>query len=363
MGGIFRSPPPVVVNTPQQSATQGSTEIQPYAPVVPFIDELLPQIKGEFQNPVALYTAGLVPGEAAETSRAHDLYTGLGQTATGQIAPTYQDFFNRDVQLARGDIFQDPLHLARTGAIANQARQLTERDKLLAQQQAMQAGQFGLGSTALEEFAANQQIRREDLIQDQLAKSLQLAEDRRLGALGRIPGHAQNQLQTLMVEPSLREAIGQRDESRDAALRQDAARLAQQEQEARRAQLTTYANLLGGLAGLGSSTQMQQTMRGTGSQVMPGGPSTATQIAGLVGAAAPIFGASDIRLKSDIKLVGKLVNGIKLYTWKWNKKGKELAGNQMEFGVIAQQAMKIVPEAVLQGSDGYLRVNYSRLGV
>ncbi len=63
MGGIFRSPPPVVVNTPQQSATQGSTEIQPYAPVVPFIDELLPQIKGEFQNPVDLYTAGLVPGK------------------------------------------------------------------------------------------------------------------------------------------------------------------------------------------------------------------------------------------------------------------------------------------------------------
>ena len=165
-----------------------------------------------------------------------------------------------------------------------------------------------------------------------------------------------------MTPATLQEAIGRDVESRQAALQQDAARLAQQDQEARRAQLITMANLFGGLAGLGSSTQMQQTTRGTGSQVVPGGASPISQIAGLVGAAAPFF-SSDKRLKNKIKLVGRLANGIKLYKWEWTEKGKEIVGNQVEFGVIAQEVEKIMPEAVTRGSDGYLRVNYSMLEV
>ena len=363
MGSVFSSPPPVVVSTPHQSATQGSTEVQPYTPVVPYIKDLLPRMQQQFGDASPeLYTGSLVPGESYGTSRAHDIYGTLGQTATG-LANTPLDFFNRDAALAVGDIFQDPLHLARTGVIADQARRLTERDQELARKQAMDAGQYGLGSTALRELETNQQIRREELARNQLSASLQAAEDRRIAAQGRVPAHLQSHLQTLMVEPSLQEGIGQRDEAREAALRQDAARLAQQRQEAERAQMVTYANLLGGLAGLGSATQMQQTTRGTGSQILPGGPSPLSTMAGLIGAAAPMFPSSDIRLKSDIKFVGKLVNGVKLYTWKWNKKGKEIAGNQIEFGVLAQQAMKIVPEAVLKGNDGYFRVNYSKLGI
>ena len=78
------------------------------------------------------------------------------------------------------------------------------------------------------------------------------------------------------------------------------------------------ANLFGGLAGLGSSTQMQQTSSGFGSQGFSGGASPISQIAGLVGAAAPIF-SSDKRLKNKIKLVGRLANGIKLYKWEWTE--------------------------------------------
>ena len=43
------------------------------------------------------------------------------------------------------------------------------------------------------------------------------------------------------------------------------------------------------------------------------------------------------------------------------KKGKELAGDQVEFGVLAQEVQKIVPEAVITGPDGYLMVNYGAL--
>jgi len=254
------------------------------------------------------------------------------------------------------------LHLARTQDIANQARQLTERDKLLAQQQAIDAGQFGLGSTALREFEANQQIRREDLAQKQLSQSLGEAEARRVAALGRVPGMATNALQAMMTPATMQEAIGRDVETRQAASQQDAARLAQQDQEARRAQLITMANLFGGLAGLGSATQMQQTMKGTGSQVMPGGPSPFSQMAGMAGAIAPML-MSDIRLKSKIKYIGKLANGIKFYKWSWNKKGRKLAGNQPEYGVIAQQVREIIPNAVVRGKDGYLQVDYSKVGV
>lgn len=360
MGGIFSSPSPTVISVPQQSATTGSSEISPYAPVEPFIKNLLQPIQDTFSAAPELYRGSLVPTDSAQTLAARDIYGQVGQAAAG-LAPTYNQLFGQDLALATGDITQDPLHLARTQDIANRARQLTERDKLLAQQQAIDAGQFGLGSTALREFEANQQIRREDLAQKQLSQSLGEAEARRVAALGRVPGMATNALQALMTPATLQEAIGRDVEARQAASQQDAARLAQQDQEARRAQLITMANLFGGLAGLGSATQMQQTMKGTGGQVVPGGPSPFSQIAGAVGAIAPMF--SDIRLKSKIKYIGKLANGIKFYKWSWNKKGRKLAGNQPEYGVIAQQVREIMPNAVVRGKDGYLQVDYSKVGV
>lgn len=68
-------------------------------------------------------------------------------------------------------------------------------------------------------------------------------------------------------------------------------------------------------------------------------------------------GFSDENLKTDIKVVGKLDNGLNLYTWKWNSKAKELGINQPTVGVIAQEVQKIMPEAVVE-KDGYLAVNY-----
>ena len=354
------SPKPQVINVPSQSITTGASEIKPYAPVEPFIQALLEPISRTFSEDPALFTGSLVPTDSAGTLASRDIYRQVGEQAAS-FAPTYQDLFQRALGITTGDITQDPMHLARIQNIANQARQMTERDKAVAQQQAIDAGQFGMGSTALAELEANQQILREDLAQKQLAESLDQAEARRVAAQGRLGQLAQQQLQAQITPATFEEAIGRDVESREAAIRQDAARLTQQEQEARRAQLITMSNLFGGLAGLGSSTQMQQTMQGTQGQAFAGGPSPLSQIAGLAGNAAMFM--SDIKLKKNIKLVGKLDNGIKLYEWKWNKEGKKIAGNQVERGVIAQQVQKIIPEAVVKGEDGYLRVNYSLVGV
>jgi hypothetical protein len=69
---------------------------------------------------------------------------------------------------------------------------------------------------------------------------------------------------------------------------------------------------------------------------------------------------SDIRLKENIKPAGN-VGGVNFYTWDWNEEGKRIAGNQATFGVLAQEARETHPEAIHEGPDGYLRVDYSKI--
>ena len=66
---------------------------------------------------------------------------------------------------------------------------------------------------------------------------------------------------------------------------------------------------------------------------------------------------SDVRLKRDIVLLAHLDNGIGLYRfrYKWS--------DTYYVGVMAQEAMKVLPSAVVQGADGYLRVDYARIGL
>lgn len=66
---------------------------------------------------------------------------------------------------------------------------------------------------------------------------------------------------------------------------------------------------------------------------------------------------SDFRLKHDITLVGRLDNGIGLYKFIYN------GGHTAYVGVIAQEVQTIVPDAVVRGRDGYLRVFYEKLGL
>ena len=358
MGGIFSSPPPVVVQQPQQFQSSGSGEVKPYAPVEPFIERLLPRVEEQFTADPVLFEQSLVTQDTAETLAARQGFANLGQTAAG-FAPDFQQLYQADLARGMADPSQDPLFLAETGAIADQARRLTERDKLLAQTQAIQAGQFGLGSTALEELQQNQQRLREETVQRQLAESLGRAEQRRIGAADRAPGFAQQQLQAQLAQPSLQEAVGRDIESRQAARLADQARLTQQPQEAQREQTINLANLLGGLAGLGTSTTFQNQSSGFTSQAFSGGPSPFQQMVSAASAAAPYVAmASDIKLKTNIKQVGKLNNGIKVYTWNWTEEAKGIVGDQVEYGVIAQEVMEVVPEAVIEGNDGYLRVSY-----
>jgi hypothetical protein len=66
---------------------------------------------------------------------------------------------------------------------------------------------------------------------------------------------------------------------------------------------------------------------------------------------------SDVRLKHDIVLLGRLDNGIGFYRFSY------LGSNKAYVGVMAQEAQTAMPQAVARDRDGYLRVFYDRLGV
>ena len=66
---------------------------------------------------------------------------------------------------------------------------------------------------------------------------------------------------------------------------------------------------------------------------------------------------SDIRLKREIAVLGKLPNGLKLYKFKY------LWSDVEWVGVMAQDVLKVMPEAVITGKDGFYRVRYDLLGI
>ncbi len=67
-------------------------------------------------------------------------------------------------------------------------------------------------------------------------------------------------------------------------------------------------------------------------------------------------GMSDIRAKHAITLLGQLDNGLGFYRFSY------LGSDQAYVGVMAQEVEAVQPEAVVHHSDGYLRVDYDKLG-
>ena len=69
------------------------------------------------------------------------------------------------------------------------------------------------------------------------------------------------------------------------------------------------------------------------------------------------WGWSDINLKHDIVPVGHLANGLGLYRFSYNDSDK------VYVGVLAQEVERVMPDAVRRAPNGYLQVNYARIGV
>lgn len=72
---------------------------------------------------------------------------------------------------------------------------------------------------------------------------------------------------------------------------------------------------------------------------------------------------SDPRTKENVVEVGRHAAGFGLYLFDYKPEFRDIAGEGRRFGVMADEVAEIVPEAVHCGADGYLRVDYARLGI
>ena len=66
---------------------------------------------------------------------------------------------------------------------------------------------------------------------------------------------------------------------------------------------------------------------------------------------------SDLWLKHDVVLLGRLENGLGYYRFSY------LGSDKAYVGIIAQEVEAVRPDAVTRGRDGYLRVYYDKLGL
>jgi hypothetical protein len=121
---------------------------------------------------------------------------------------------------------------------------------------------------------------------------------------------------------------------------------------------SSQGNVSGGTGYLNSSTNQNNAA----TNAVQANNATTQAMLGALGQAAgigamfiPGVGKSDRRLKENIVKVGELANGIAVYTY--NFIGKKVR----EMGVMAQEVLPVMPEAVIVGDDGFYQVNYGML--
>tara|TARA_Y100000389_G_C17436022_1_gene505564 strand:- start:238 stop:1254 length:1017 start_codon:yes stop_codon:yes gene_type:complete len=131
----------------------------------------------------------------------------------------------------------------------------------------------------------------------------------------------------------------------------------------------SVADLESGLVNQGLAIEQARSAAQQGSAqagaalAQAGTPAKNSFFSDLVMESAKAYAASksDKKLKTNIRKVGQLASGLNTYFWDWTEEAKKLVGNQMTFGVIAQEAIEVFPEAISKDSNGYLQVDYARI--
>jgi hypothetical protein len=72
---------------------------------------------------------------------------------------------------------------------------------------------------------------------------------------------------------------------------------------------------------------------------------------------------SDERMKTNVKFVRKMPNGLNLYQYEYKKEFKDIAGHGVFEGYMAHEVERRYPKAVQIESNGYKSVNYSLVGI
>lgn len=72
---------------------------------------------------------------------------------------------------------------------------------------------------------------------------------------------------------------------------------------------------------------------------------------------------SDRAVKENITRVGEHPLGIGLYLFDYKPSFRDAWGHGRQFGVMADEVERVMPEAVRMNSDGYRTVDYAMLGI
>jgi hypothetical protein len=351
---------------PTIEATQapGAAQIGPVS--TPQFRGLLSQDIGAYQSPYQQQVIDLAMGDI---QRQADIARGgaqdrairagaFGGSRSALLESESQRPYAEQMARTAAGLRQSGFEQAQAAAQADLARQQqlgmfgSEQQQQRALQQAQlgqQAGIFGaeLGQQRRMQQAQLQQQRqmggldiagRAALAQPSLEMQ---ARQQRAGLLGGLQGQQIQQLGLLGGAGAQQQALQQRAIDAQRGEFQRALGYPQQQ-----------IGLLGAGMGTplvgGTTTQGQKT--GAGDVL-----GTAAQLATMA------MMMSDERLKENIEPIGTSENGHKLYTWDWNDKAKELEVNDPTTGVIAQEVMKYMPEAVTKDANGYYMVNYGVL--
>lgn len=89
-----------------------------------------------------------------------------------------------------------------------------------------------------------------------------------------------------------------------------------------------------------------------------GGAALMSPVGTFSGAGGLFSKLSDIRTKENIKQVGQLDNGLNVYEYTY-KPEFDIPG--VYIGVMAQEVIKVKPEAIVMRDDGYMAVNYAMI--
>jgi hypothetical protein len=189
--------------------------------------------------------------------------------------------------------------------------------------------------TALDTKLANQGIR--------LGSA---AYDRAQLGQGQIANDARNQLLLTGRQQAISEALTQRNQPLNEILALAGQGQIQQPSFAQTPQTGVAGTDIAGLVNNQYNAQNQQYMN---QQQQQNG-----LLGGLFGLGANALMMSDRRAKTDIKRIGTADNSLPIYSFRYKH------GGPVQIGFMSDDVRKIRPEAVIEGPDGFDRVDYEK---
>ena len=305
---------------------KGGSTVQTTTQEIPrFIQDQVKQVFGEVEN--FRPSSNIVPQVAGFTptqKTAQNLITNLATSNPLGTAKTALD----DVITGQFNV-SDPLQRVLDDTISNTVNNITS--------QYSAGGRLGSDAfgTALGEGIASG-------VAPTLANALEADASRKLSAVGMMPSILSSDLGLL----GALSGVGREEQALNQALLD---RPAQSVAASNQANQQRINNLIAALGGAPTPTSTTQSSS----------PSNLDAITAIALAASAF---SDRRLKVDLKKIGTHSTGLNVYEWEWNAKAFVLGlDKHPRKGFIAQEVQKVFPEAVFEGTHGYLMIDYSKI--